>query len=165
MKRILVFCVLVLAALACGQNVTPQKADPQQVAAPPKAFKIGESIDAGAVTLTVNGVTSPPGDEFTKPDAGNKFLLVDLSFTNKSQQSAHISSILQMSLKDGTGQAYKSDLKAMTMSPGASPEGELAPGETIRGQLGFQVPANATGMQFVYDASLFGSGKVFVELP
>ncbi len=31
-------------------------------------------------------------------------------------------------------------------------------------KVGFQVPDNAQGFQFVFDASIFGSGKVFVDL-
>ena len=46
-----------------------------------------------------------------------------------------------------------------------TPEGELAPGGTLRGQVGFQVPADATGLVFVFDGDFFGAGKVFVVLP
>lgn len=41
---------------------------------------------------------------------------------------------------------------------------EAAAGEKLRGKVGFQIPENAQGLQFVFDASVFGTGKVFVDL-
>ena len=34
----------------------------------------------------------------------------------------------------------------------------------MRGKIGFQVPQDATGLVFVFDADIFGIGKVFVDL-
>jgi hypothetical protein len=47
----------------------------------------------------------------------------------------------------------------------SSPEGEIGPGERLRGSVGSQVPADATGLMFVFDGDVFGVGKVFVALP
>ena len=69
-----------------------------------------------------------------------------------------------MSLKDDTGQKYQMDLMASTAAKKDSPDGELSPGERIRGTVGFQVPQDAKGLQFVFDASVFSFGKVFVNL-
>lgn len=63
------------------------------------------------------------------------------------------------------GQAYKVDIMASTVSDGTPPDGEIAPGEKVRGQIGFQIPTDATGLVFVFDAEVFGTGKVLVALP
>jgi len=128
-------------------------------------FAIGDVIEIGDLTLTVNEVSSPPGDSFNKPDEGNKFVVVDVTIKNQSSEAASVSSMLQMSLKDNTGQGYDVDLMASAASGGATPDGEIAPGETIRGQVGFQVPEDATDLVFVFDADVWGFGKVFVALP
>lgn len=127
-------------------------------------FKIGDIANIGAFALTVNGVTTPAGDQFSKPNAGNKFVVVDVTLENKGTKSENVSSMLQMSLKDSAGTQYKVDLMAVVASKGTSPDGELAVGEKLRGQVGFQVPENATGLVFVFDASIFGSGKILVTL-
>ncbi len=129
------------------------------------AFSIGDVIEIGEMTLTVNEITNPPGDEFSKPDEGHKFLVVDVTFENKSAETQTLSSLLQMNLKDDTGQQYDVDLMASIVSDGSTPDGEIAPGEKIRGQVGFQVPEDATGFVFVFDADIFGYGKVLVTLP
>lgn len=128
-------------------------------------FAIGDIIEVGDLMLTVNEVTSPPGDEFSKPDDGNKFVVVDVTLENKGTEAKGISSMMQMYLKDATGQKYALDLMASVASGGVTPDGEIAQGERIRGQVGFQVPENAQGLVFVFDADVFGYGKVFVALP
>lgn len=143
--------------------VEPPAALAGEEAAP--AFAVGDVIEIGDLGLVVHGVTFPTGDEFTQPEAGRKFVVVDVAVENKSDAAQSISSMLQMNLKDDTGQLYDLDLMAQVASGGTSPDGELAPGETLRGQVGFQVPAEAAGLTFVFDGDLFGAGKVFVVLP
>lgn len=132
---------------------------------PQTVFAIGDVIEIGNLALTVNEVTNPPGDSFNQPEEGHKFVVVDLTIQNRGSEAASISSMLQMSLKDDTGQGYDLDLAASVASGGTTPDGEIAPGETIRGQVGFQVPEDATGLVFVFDADVWGFGKVFVALP
>lgn len=147
--------------------------EPVQIAAPaalanvaaPQAHPVGEAITVGDLTITVNGVSNPEGSQFSLPADGKRFLVVDLSITNTGSRAANLSTMLQMKLKDASGQQYAVDLLAATAAGGAAPEGELAPGETVRGPVGFQVPSDASGLLFVFDGNVFGAGKVFVQLP
>jgi hypothetical protein len=127
-------------------------------------YKIGDIIPIGDLTMVVNKLSFSNGNELFKPDAGKKYAIVDVTFENKGSSSASLSTMLQMSLKDDTSQAYSVDLMADAVSGGKSPDGELAAGEKLRGQVGFQVPNAAKGFQFVFDASLFEYGRIFVDL-
>jgi hypothetical protein len=129
------------------------------------AYAVGDVIEIGQMALTVNEVTYPAGDDFNQPDEGKKFVVVDVTFENKASEAKTLSTIMQMTLKDTTGQGYDVDLMATAVADGSSPDGEIAPGETIRGQVGYQVPEDAEDLMFVFDADVFGHGKVFVELP
>lgn len=133
--------------------------------APQQIYNIGDSIQIGDIVLTVNEVTTPEASQFAKPEAGKRFLVVDVTIENKGSTAANLSSMLQMQLKDGSGQAYGVDLMATTASGGKTPDGELAPGEKIKGQIGYQVPDSAQDLVFVFDGDIFGAGKVFVKLP
>jgi hypothetical protein len=133
--------------------------------AAPRAHAVGEPIAVGELGLTVHGVSSPEGTQFAKPAEGNRFVVVELSIANNGDEAANLSTLLQMKLKDAGGRQYAPDLLAATAADGAAPEGELAPGETVRGPVGFQVPAKAEGLAFVFDGDIFGAGKVFVRLP
>lgn len=130
-----------------------------------QTYKIGDVIAMGTTNITINEVQYPTGDQFNQPNAGFKFLVVDLTIENTSTTAISVSTLLQMSVKDPNGQKFDVDLMASVVSGGSSPDGEIAPGEKLRGQVGFQVPENATGLVFVFDADVWGSGKVFVALP
>ena len=130
-----------------------------------ETFAVGDIIEMGDLTLTVNEIAFPEGDNFTKPDEGKKFIVVDLTLVNNSSEAKAVSSMLQMYLKDTTGQKYDLDLMASVASGGTTPDGEIAPSEKIRGQVSFQVPEDIDGLVFVFDADVFGFGKVFIVIP
>ena len=132
---------------------------------PQKAFNVGEAIEMGKMVLTINEVASPEGSEYSKPKEGNKFIVVDLTLENKASEAANVSSMLQMNVKDANGFQYSSSFAATQASGGNPPDGEIAPGEKIKGQVGFEVPADAKGLLFSFDDNVFSSGKVFVTLP
>lgn len=144
----------------------PTEAVPADTATPepPKEFKVGDAVKIGDSVLMVLGWSEVAGDQFSKPDEGNKFIAVDVLFVNTSNSSASISSMLQTSLKDETGQKYTIDFMATTATKKDAPDGELSAGERIRGTVGFQIPQDAKGLEFVFDASVFGTGKVFIQL-
>jgi len=127
-------------------------------------FAIGDIVEMGDMILIVNEVIYPAGSEFSKPDPGNMFVAVDLTLENRGAEAKAVSSLIQMYLKDSSGQKYDLDLAASVASGGATPDGEIAPGEKIRGQVGFQVPQDAKGLVFIFDADVFGHGKAFVAL-
>ena len=129
-----------------------------------QVYQVGQSVEVENLVLTVNAVTSLTGDQFNKPEPGNVFLVVDLTIENKGKSAEAISSMLQIWLKDVEGRKYTLDLSASVAAGGATPDGELAPGERTRGKVGFQVPESVQGLTLVFDASVFGGGKVFVEL-
>jgi len=146
----------------------PKKVDPPaalQGEGQMQVYQVGDQIQIGDLILTVNKVDYPTGDEFNKPEPGKKFVVIDLTLINQGSKAVQISSLLQMSLKDATGQVYEVDLSASVAGNGSAPDGEIAPGEKVRGQVGFQVPEDAQELMFVFDADVFGHGKVFVALP
>ncbi len=176
----LALAILLLVSLACGNSTSPtlvatsvppadsgsQQEQPTQAPAPvtQQNYKVGDVVSIGDHVLVVLGWENVQPSDFIKPDAGKKPVAVELLIVNNSQAAMSVSTLLQMSMKDDTGQKYAVDFMASTAIGGASVDGELVPGEKVRGKVGFQVAENATGLQFVFDAGVFGSGKVFVDL-
>jgi hypothetical protein len=162
------------ASLFGGQRVVVDLGDEPILMPPPdeilgeteqEVFAINETIQIGSMLLVVNDVAYPAGDQFNRPSEGNKFLVVDLTLENSGNTTASVSTLLQMWVKDPTGQQYQVDLSATVASGGTTPDGELVPGERIRGQVGFQVPMDMEELVFVFNAEVFGAGTVFVALP
>lgn len=127
-------------------------------------FNLGEVISIGDSSVVVLGWQEPELDDFTTPEEGKRFIEVEVIIVNQSNTSANISSLLQMTLKDDLSQTYDVDFAAATLSKTGGVDGELVAGERVRGPVGFQVPIDATGLLFVFDADVFGFGKVNVAL-
>ena len=129
---------------------------------PGDIYAVGDPIEVGDLVMTVNEVSEPAGSDFIKPDAGNKFVLLDVSFENTGTEQAIVSTILQMSLLDSDGNKYDADISAMTLGE-KTVDGEINAGDTLTGVVGFQVPEAASGLVFVY-SELLGDKKVGVAL-
>lgn len=141
MKRIFVpILVLALAILACGSEAsTPVVVStapsntklpiatkppiatepPTPTTAPLQTYNVGDAISIGDIIITVNEITFPIGDQFFKPDEGKKFIVIDLTVENKGASAYMLSSLLQMTLKDDTGQKFDTDFTASAVSGGA----------------------------------------------
>ena len=127
-------------------------------------FSVGEQIEISGLVIQVLGVSYPSGTDFVKPKEDYKFVSVDVQVENQGDTVQEVTSIVQMYLKDNTGEKYTFHLGAQSIIDSGLPDDELQPGERIRGQIGFQVPTNAEGLIFVFDAEIFGFGKVFISL-
>ena len=129
-----------------------------------ETFKPGDIVDIEDFVLVVNSVESSSGSDFIKPAEGSKFVIVDVTLENKLDESVAVSSLIQMSLKDATGQKYDVNILASAAGGASTPDGELAPGEKLRGQVAFEVPSDAEGLVFVFDPSIIGTGRAFVAI-
>ncbi len=127
-----------------------------------QVYKIGDVITMGTTTLTVSGIEFSQGQEYSEPAEGYEFLVVDLTLENKGAQAITVSSLMQMTVKDADHYQYSVDLFASMLLGQGSPDGEIAAGEKLRGQVGFQVPQDATELMFVFDAG--EEGRFFIAL-
>lgn len=143
-------------------TLAPETATPQR----PTTFEVGDPIHLGDFVVVVLGWEPIVSDnDFIKPDPGNQFVGVELIIVNVAESSEGVSSLLSTSLKDSTDQVYRTDFSAAAGGSKSGIDGVLLPGERIRGQVGFQVPDDASGLVFVFDAELFDAGRLFVNLP
>lgn len=127
-------------------------------------YQMGDLVKISDLSIQTLGVSYPPGTELVKPKEGFKFVGVDVQVENQGSSVQEITSVVQMYLKDDTGQKYTFHLGAQSLLDAGLPDDELQPGEKVRGQIGFQVPEGAQSLIFVFDVEIFGFGKVFIAL-
>lgn len=114
--------------------------------------KIGERVEGGGIALMVNKVEEGPLSQFYKPKG--VVFIVDATLENVSLDEVDVNP-LDFHVRDETGLQVDAALGAPEQQISL---GTLAPGEKIRGRIGFDVPADAKGFIFFYDV-LFGSAK------
>lgn len=156
-----------LGEVSVNLGSTPVSMDPPtdlDLAQQQTIYQIGDLIDISNLAIQVLQVSYPAGNEIIKPKEDYKFVAVDVTIENRGETPQEISSIVQMYLKDSTGQKYTFHLGAQSIIDSGLPDDELQKGEKVRGQIGYQVPEDIQGLVFVFDAEIFGFGKVFIAL-
>jgi len=116
-------------------------------------LEIGATADIGDASVTVNSWRLDAGTEFFKPDADKQWVVVDVTVENTGDDEYNISSLLQMAIRDSEGREHRDIAFADTSG---SLDGTIPAGQTLRGENATEVPAGATGLQFVFKQS-FGS--------
>ena len=65
-----------------------------------EVFEIGETVAMGDLAFTLHGARWYDGSEFMQPDEGNRYLLIDATVENKSDEGKTISSMMMFSVYD-----------------------------------------------------------------
>ncbi len=130
---------------------------------PPTIFATGEPVQAGDdVELLLHGARSLTEGLPVRPDAGRRFVVLDLAVRNLSTAITEIDSEKQLTLKDSQGYSYT--IHPATWSAIRSPvNGSFDGGQVKRGPIVFEIPHDAGGLTLVFEP-LFGFGKVVIAV-
>jgi len=101
-------------------------------------------------------------NQFDKPAAGSKYVTTDVQVTNNSSKAGVVSSMACFKMRDGTGQEYNEAIVTGAPKP---PDGDVAPGQTVRGTIAYEVPTTAKGLLLVFNCDLFSSGSANIAIP
>ena len=124
-----------------------------------KTIEQGQSGESAGWRATVNSVRREKEGTFP-PSEGNEYLIVDTTFENRSNSPASLVILLNFRARDADGNTYLPSISAKTNDIS---QGEVAPGKSVTGELGFEVPTTAKGLMFVYDP-VFGGGELRFKL-
>ncbi len=127
-----------------------------------KHFKIGDQVKVGDTwVVTVNSASLHGATDIDQPKAGDTYLVLDVTFKNVSSQEQDLSSLLQLSLKDSTGQTYD---ETVTSFAKGSPDGKVAAGDLLRGQVVYEVPKAQKSFTFAFEADVTSGGQTIWDI-
>lgn len=127
-----------------------------------KHFKVGDQVKVGDTWIvTVNSAALHGPTDIDQPAAGNTYLVIDVTFKNVSSQEQNLSSVLQMSLKDATGQKYTD---TFTSFASTAPDGKVAASDLLRGQLVYEVPTSQKAFTFAFESDIVSSGQTLWDI-
>lgn len=140
-------------------NTTTEKA------APAPAAKIGDTVTDKDMAFAVTNFTTAKtlGSSFTKKDAQGTFQVISLKITNQSKETKTIDSSM-FQLTDSQGRTFDRSVEGQS-AQGFSEGGfdlflqQVQPGLSVNGDIVFDIPADATGLQLIVKGSVFSSGK------
>lgn len=169
-RALLVIVVVALAStviLACGGGSDANAGNTTsgntggQTSGGAKHFKVGDQVKVGdTYVVTVNSVKTNPGTEFDQPKSGDTYLVVDLTVKNVSSQEQNLSSLLQFTFKDASGQKYDEAITSFATPP----DGKIEAGDQVRGQLAYEVPKAQHTFTLAFQADITSNGQTIWDL-
>jgi hypothetical protein len=153
--------VAVVIAIVVALSRGGKDESPVATTVPPasKTFAVGETARTADFDVTVYGVKDPqPPGQFLRPSPGAHYVSVDVQVANRSATQQNFSSLLQIHLLDGSNRQF--DPTFGEVAPPA-PDGEVPPGQAIRGLALFEMPDGTTGLRVRVQGSLTAAGAYF----
>ena len=120
---------------------------------------LGETVRSGDFDITVHGFSDPeaPG-EFLKPAAGRHFVSVDVEVANRTSRPHSFSFLLGFHLLDARDNQIDATFGDVKPPP---PDGDIAPGQSLRGRVLFETADGTSGFRFKAQGSLTEPGALF----
>ena len=144
-----------------GVSAESQRSDSGETEVKTEVYEIGDSVKAGNLIFTVNSTRIDEGGDFIKPKDGYIYYIIDVTVENTGDKSESVSSLMMFKLFDSDGYNYNITIGPETKG---SVDGEISSGRKLRGELAFEIPQDAEGLELEIDPSIFGSGQIIVKL-
>lgn len=122
---------------------------------------VGDTVSMGDLDHTLHAARWDEGDEFTSPDDGERWLILDIELTNNSDDSSAISSLLMWQLVDEDNRSRDLEIFADTQG---SLDGELGSGRAMRGEIAFEVADDQSSWELIFEPSVFGFGQAIYNI-
>ena len=116
--------------------------------AAPAIGQIGQRVEAGGIAMIVNSITTNPNpSQFSSASEGKTYLIVDVLIENTSAEPLSYNPYY-FTVKDSNSYEYSG---GETVPDPRFSSGQLAPGDSVRGLVGFEIPISAAGLVLTHD--------------
>ena len=126
-----------------------------------KIFEIGTIAKISNLHFCVNSARWNKGDELSLPKSDHIFLIIDCTINNLDDKPIAISSMMMFKLNDKEG--YSQDYNLFVDTKGQL-DGELSPGQKMRGEIAFEVEKNQTSWEFIFKPDLINLGQIIYSI-
>ncbi|MBX5449565.1 DUF4352 domain-containing protein [Thermogemmatispora sp.] len=123
--------------------------------------KVGETVTFNdSWQIRLNSVTTSPGQDFDQPKAGDRYLLIDVTLLNISNNEQEVAASFNFTLRDSEGREIEMTYVSFASPP---PSGKVEPQQKIRGTLVYEI--SQSQQNFVLSFSdLMESGQLFWDI-
>lgn len=127
-------------------------------------FGIGEIAEMNDIQVTMLNYVESNGSEYNSPADGNVFVLVEFEIANNSDSDLAVSSMMSF-------EAYADDYALnyslpaiMEAESGSQLDGTIVPGKKMKGEIGYEVPADWSNMEIHFTDSLWSDSDFVFEI-
>lgn len=176
MKKIIlgaigVLVVIVIIAAASGggnkqnSSTTSSTQSKEEQKASETVAKVGEAVEDSGLAFTVMGVdtASSLGNSYSLRNAQGVFYVVTLKIENKGTETKTVDSSM-ITLTDSQRRKFDRPIEGQTAKGLSQGKVDLflqqvQPGLSVTGNIVFDIPKDASGLNLIVKGALFGSGK------
>jgi hypothetical protein len=142
-----------------------EEKQPEQKQEEDKIYKVGDNVKLGSAIITVNKVEFSSGSEFLNPTEGNEWIDLNVTVENTSSDEQYLTTLGQMFIRDNEGNSYQVSSTDKTIENiNQILDGTIIANSKRTGWVGFEIKKGAMGLKFQYNASMWGSGTIIVDL-
>jgi hypothetical protein len=124
-------------------------------------FAIGDTIGVGGFALKVESFrVDYNGDSVLKPSSGDEFLIPTIDVTNHTAVTQDLIPLLFFYIQDAQGNVYH--INAVPLQTDQT--SQILPGETVREEIGFEVPQTINHPALYFQHGPVGTPLVAVDL-
>ena len=128
-------------------------------------YKVGDQIKLDNAIITVNKVEYSQGGQYTKPTEGNEWVNLNVTIENTSSSQQYVTTLGQMFVRDSESNSYQIAVTNKALeNPELGLDGAIIAKSKKTGWVGFEIKKGSTGLQFQYNASMWGSKNILVDL-
>ena len=161
------FYIALLTLLACSESTkntgTATSGTTRATSKPALShFGVGQTVQVGDTwTVILDSAKTSTGSQYVKPKEGSVYVLVTISMKNVSNKEQNISSALNFSLQDSSGQKYT---ETIYPDAGSAPDGKVEAGSPLKGTLVYEVPASMHAFTFSFTPDMISSGQTIWDV-
>jgi len=161
--------LLVLILAACGEadikkvdgdNGSANSDGEKKDTPAEQQLKVGETVNFDGLKITLNEARVEPGGDFDEPQ-NDKFVVVNLTAENTTDEEQVISSLMNVELRDSDGYSYNTTI--LVEGTKGQFDGTIEAGGKLRGEIPFDVSESDT--YELHFSDLFKSGKAIWVIP
>lgn len=123
----------------------------------PAACALYECCERNGVSMAVLGVSTTDTSQFSRAEAGNTFLVLNVVIENVSSEETVYYSPLYFQLRGADGTQY--DAEVLAPEPDLQ-SGHLDQGGRVRGNVAFEIPVDAAGLVTVFEPPTYPSVEI-----
>lgn len=118
-----------------------------------ESLTVGDTVNFDGLEITLNEAYTSSGSDWETPE-NDQYVILDLTIENTTDETANVSTLLQMSMQDEA--SYNYDIALYTETKG-SLDGEVGAGRDMRGEVAFDVDQSGV-YEFIFEDP-FASGQ------
>ena len=122
---------------------------------------MGATVKISNFKFCLNSARFSMDSDISSPKPNMVWLILDCTVTNLGNEAETVSTMLMLTLRDKEGYSQEQAIFAETKG---KLDATISPGQTIRGEIAFEVEQGQVYWEFIFKADVFGTNQAIYSI-